>query len=171
MTTTTGIRVEPMTPGDWPAVRAIYEAGIATGDATFETSAPSWETWDADHRADCRLVARDASGRVVGWTALSPVSERCVYDGVAELSVYVAEDARGRGVGRALLAALIEASERAGIWTLQAGIEAENTASLVLHERSGFRRVGVRERVGRDATGRWRDVVLMERRSGVVGAD
>jgi phosphinothricin acetyltransferase len=163
------IRIEPMTPADWPAVRSIYEAGIATGNATFETAAPSWEAWNGAHRADCRLVARDGGGPVVGWTALSPVSDRCVYEGVVEESVYVAPEVRGRGVGRELLRAVIEASETAGIWTIQTGILVENAASLALHEGLGFRRVGIRKRIGRDATGRWRDVVFMERRSDRVG--
>lgn len=160
-----------MTPQDWPVIRAIYLEGIATGVATFEAQAPEWADWDRDHRADCRLVARDSDGGVAGWTAVSPVSGRCVYEGVVEESVYVAREARGRGVGRALLEALIEETERAGIWTVQAGIQAENEASIRLHEAVGFRRVGVRERLGRDAAGRWRDVVIMERRSAAVGAD
>jgi phosphinothricin acetyltransferase len=168
-TNTPPVRIEPMTPADWPAVRSIYEAGIETGVATFETAAPSWEAWNAAHRPDCRLVARNESGQVVGWTALTRVSERCVYEGVTEESIYIATAARGHGVGRALLAALVTASEAAGIWTLQAGIQAENEASLALHERAGFRRVGVRERIGRDATGQWRDVVLLERRSAITG--
>jgi phosphinothricin acetyltransferase len=163
------VTIEPMAVDDWPAVRRIYEEGIESGDATLETRAPEWSAWDRAHRADCRLVARDADGEVQGWVALAPVSSRRVYRGVAELSIYVAADARGSGVGRALLEALIEASEAAGIWTLQAGIQAENAASLALHERHGFRRVGVRERLGRDPSGRWRDVVLLERRSRVVG--
>jgi phosphinothricin acetyltransferase len=163
------VTIEPMAVDDWPAVRRIYEEGIASGDATLETRAPAWAAWDRAHRADCRLVARDADGEVHGWVALAPVSSRRVYAGVAELSIYVTADARGRGVGRALLEALIEASEAAGIWTLQAGIQAENAASLALHERCGFRRVGVRERLGRDPNGRWRDVVVLERRSTVIG--
>jgi phosphinothricin acetyltransferase len=158
-----------MTAADWPAVRVIYEAGIATGDATLETDAPAWEAWDAAHRTDCRLVATDDEGTILGWAALTPVSGRCVYEGVAEVSVYVAPEAQGRGVGRALLDELVRASERAGTWTLQAGVLVENAASLVLHERCGFRRIGVRERLGRDATGRWRDVALLERRSSIVG--
>jgi phosphinothricin acetyltransferase len=164
-----GITIGSLAASDWPAVRAIYDEGIATGVATFETGAPSWTAWDAAHRPDCRLVARTADGTVVGWVALTPVSDRRVYSGVAELSVYVSARARGQGVGRALLEALVVASEGAGIWTLQAGIQAENEASLVLHERCGFRRVGVHERLGRDAAGVWRDVVLLERRSSVVG--
>jgi phosphinothricin acetyltransferase len=161
--------IEPMRLGDAPAVLDIFGQGIATGVATFETVTPDWEHWDAGHRRDCRFVAR-LEGRIVGWTALSSYSTRAVYAGVAWESVYVDEAARGSGVGRALLAALIPASEAAGVWTLIAGVQIENTASLALHERAGFRRIGVQERVGRDATGAWRDVVLLERRSLVVGA-
>jgi L-amino acid N-acyltransferase YncA len=155
-------------PDDWPAVREIYLEGIATGNATFETGAPSWESWDAAHAAEPRLVARDAGGKVLGWAALTPVSDRCVYAGVGDLSVYVAADARGRGVGKALLQALAEASERTGIWTLQAGVFPENEASLALHRSCGFREVGRRERIGQ-RNGVWRDVVLLERRSRVAG--
>lgn len=162
------VAIEPLTPDDWPAVRRIYEEGIATGRATFETAAPDWEAWDEGHRADCRFVAR-RGGDVVGWIAVSRSSRRAVYRGVAEVSVYVAEDARMSGVGRALFDGLIRASEAAGIWTIQAGVQADNEASLALHERAGFRRVGVRERFGQDAMGQWRDVVLLERRSRVVG--
>lgn len=159
--------VRPMADADWDAVAAIYADGIATGDATFETTVPDPAAWDRDHLADGRLVAvRD--GAVVGWAALAPVSGRCVYGGVGETSVYVAPDARGSGVGRVLLDALVAASEAAGLWTLQAGIFPENGASLALHERCGFRVVGRRERLGR-LDGRWRDVVLLERRSSVVG--
>jgi phosphinothricin acetyltransferase len=158
-----------MEPGDWRGVRSIYEEGVATGDATFETEAPEWETWDRDHLDAGRLVARDGSA-VVGWAALSPVSDRCAYRGVAEVSVYVAAAARGRGVGRALLDALVAASEEAGIWTLQAGMFPENAASVALHEACGFRKVGVRERLGRLGD-RWRDVLMLERRSRRVGAD
>lgn len=161
------IEIEAMQPQDWPAVEAIYREGIATGAATFETEAPPWEVWNSSHRVDSRLVARQ-EGRVVGWAALTPVSGRCVYAGVAEVSVYVATAARGRGVGRALLEALVAASEAAGLWTLQAGILRENAASITLHERCGFRVVGVRERLGQ-LHGQWRDVILMERRSRVVG--
>jgi L-amino acid N-acyltransferase YncA len=158
-----------MAPADWDRVREIFEAGIGTGNATLETDAPDWAAWTASHLETGRLVARDADGRVIGWVALSPVSDRCVYEGVVWESVYVAEEARGRGVGRALLDATVAASEAAGIWTLQAGVLAENAASLALHERCGFRRVGVREQMGQDAAGRWRDVVLLERRSATVG--
>jgi L-amino acid N-acyltransferase YncA len=152
---------------DWDAVRAIYREGIATGNATFEADAPAWEAWDKCHLRACRLVAR-ADGRVMGWAALSPVSGRCVYAGVAEVSIYVAASARGQGIGQALLAALVEASEQAGLWTLQAGIFPENTASIALHRAHGFREVGRREHIGQ-MNGVWRDVVLMERRSQVVG--
>ena len=141
--------------------------GLATGNATFETEIPAWEAWDASHLAELRLVAV-LDGEVVGWTALSPVSERCVYAGVAEESVYVAAAARGRGVGRALLEELIRRSEEAGIWTIQTGIFPENEASLRLHERVGFRVVGVRERLGQ-RDGVWRDVVFLERRSALLG--
>lgn len=159
--------IEPMQSGDWPAVRTIYEQGIATGDATFETNAPGCEAWDTGHLPTCRLVSREGE-RTTGWAALSPVSSRCVYAGVAEVSVYVAADARGQGIGKVLLGVLIEASERAGVWTLQAGIFAENRASIALHESCGFRIVGRRERLGQ-LDGTWRDVLLLERRSPVVG--
>lgn len=161
--------IEEMRAGDWEAVRAIYSEGIATGDATFEREAPSWEHWDASHLKEARLVAR-AGQRLTGWAALSPVSSRCVYAGVAEVSVYVCAASRGEGVGRALLAALVEASERAGVWTLQAGIFPENAASVRLHLLCGFREVGRRERIGRMGE-RWRDTLLFERRSRVVGVD
>lgn len=163
---TTGIAVRPLLPGDWRAVRAIYEDGIRSGDATFEAAAPSWEEWDAAH-TELRLVA-ERGGSVVGWAALSPVSSRCSYRGVGEVSVYVAEGARGGGVGRVLLGRLVQASEQAGYWTLSAGIFPENEASLRLHAACGFRRVGVRERLG-ESNGVWRDVLLLERRSDVVG--
>ena len=162
-----GCEIAPMTGQDWPAVREIYLQGIATGNATFEQSAPEWREWDERHLPSCRLVAR-LEGRIVGWAALSPVSSRCVYGGVSEVSIYVAEDARGRGVGRQLLDALVNASEQNGIWTLQAGIFPENQASIKLHQETGFRIVGTRERLG-CMDGRWRDIVLMERRSVVVG--
>ena len=157
-----------MTPLDADAVLEIYGQGIATGDATFETEVPDWRRWNATHRQECRFVAQ-LEGSVVGWTALSSWSGRPVYSGVVWESVYVAAAVRGRGVGRALLEALIPASEAAGIWTLIAGVQIENETSLRLHEAVGFRRVGVHERLGRDATGRWRDVVILERRSVVTG--
>ncbi len=164
------IAIEALTEADWPAVKRIFEEGILTGSATLETDAPGWTEWDASHRSTCRLVAR-RRGEVVGWVALSAPPPRRVYAGVAWLSIYVAGSERRRGVGRALLEALIPASEAEGIWTLQAGVLADNRASLVLHERAGFRRIGVQERLGRDGKGRWRDVVLLERRSRVVGRD
>jgi L-amino acid N-acyltransferase YncA len=157
------VAIEPMRPEDWPAVRAIYVEGIATGVATFDTAAPDWPAWDAAHRPDCRLVAR-AAGEILGFVALTPWSAREVYAGVAWESIYIAAAQRGRGIGRALLKAVIDASDAAGIWTLMAGIQAENAPSIALHEAAGFRRIGVQERVGRDATGIWRDVVLLERR-------
>jgi phosphinothricin acetyltransferase len=156
-------RLEAMARTDWAEVRAIYVEGIATGDATFETEAPAWERWDATHRPGERFVAREG-GAILGWAALSAVSDRCVYGGVAEVSVYVAAAARGKGVGSALLRQLIEASEGASVWTLQAGIFPENRASVGLHERLGFRQVGRRERLGK-MNGVWRDVLLLERRS------
>lgn len=152
-----------MKTADWPSVRAIYLEGIATGNATFAQTAPEWPEWDAAHLAACRIIGAE-DDRVLGWAALSPYSSRCVYSGVAEVSVYVAESARGKGVGLELLRELADASERAGIWTLQAGIFPENEASVRLHARCGFRIVGTRERLGR-MNGRWRDVLLMERRS------
>ncbi|HWS88919.1 MAG TPA: GNAT family N-acetyltransferase [Pyrinomonadaceae bacterium] len=162
--------VERMLPRHWPEVRAVYLEGLATGDATFETEAPDWGRWDASHLRACRLVALAEGGRVAGWAALSPVSAREVYAGVAEVSVYVGADFRGRRVGRALLEALVRESEAEGIWTLQASIFPENVASVALHESCGFRPVGRRERVGK-LRGRWRDTVLLERRSRVAGAD
>jgi phosphinothricin acetyltransferase len=160
------LTVESMRASDWPAIGAIYAEGIATGNATFETETPDWLKWNAAHIDGCRFVAREA-GQVIGWAALSRVSSREVYAGVAEVSVYVAERARGRGVGLKLLQVLVAASEQAGFWTLQAGIFAENTASIRLHECCGFRIVGRREKIA-CLHGAWRDTVLMERRSAVV---
>lgn len=161
-------RIEVMSPEDWAAVIAIYEEGMATGVGTFETAAPSWEEWNAARLPHSRLVARGPA--VLGWAALSPVSKRSCYAGVAEVGVYVAESARGRGVGRALLKALVESSERHGIWTLQGATIATNAASIALQQRCGFRVVGVRERIGR-RDGVWHDTVLCERRSHRVGLD
>jgi len=163
----TAIEILPMTEQHWDAVAAIFAQGIATGNATFETSVPSWQEWDARHLSACRLVAI-REGEVLGWVALSPVSLRQVYRGVAEVSVYIAEQARGRQIGTALLAALIAESERNGIWTLQAVIHADNAISIHTHQKAGFRIVGTRQRIG-CLHGRWRDTVLMERRSKVVG--
>jgi phosphinothricin acetyltransferase len=159
--------INSLQPEDWDAMRVIYEAGIASGQATFETAAPEWEAWDAAHRPDCRLAARQ-EGQLIGWAALSPVSRRYVYRGVAEVSVYVAPEWHGRGVGKALLQALVVAAEEAGVWTLQATIFPENQASVALHLACGFRFVGRREALGQQH-GRWRDVVLLERRSAVTG--
>ncbi|MFP5261778.1 MAG: N-acetyltransferase family protein [Blastocatellia bacterium] len=161
--------IDTMRAYDWEQVREIYVEGITTGDATFETEAPGWDAWNRAHLSFGRLVARNA-GPVIGWAALSPVSGRRVYAGVAEVSVYVGEAMRGKGVGRRLLMRLIEESERAGIWTLQAGILPENRASLKLHKGCGFREVGRRERLGK-LNGVWRDVVVLERRSATVGTE
>lgn len=161
------VEIEALTARDWTAVERIFDEGIRSGDATFETSTPEWEKWDAGHLATCRLVAR-AGDDILGWAALSPVSVRRCFSGVAEVSLYIAGRARGRGVGTRLLSALIEASERAGVWSLQSLTFPENTASLALQQRHGFRVIGRRERIAcRD--GRWRDVVLLERRSTVAG--
>lgn len=162
------IRIESMSDADGPAVLEIYGQGIASGVATFETAVPEWRAWHATHRRACRFVAR-IDDRVVGWTALARYSSREVYAGVAWESVYVDAAVRGRGVGRALLQMLIPASEAVGVWTLIAGIQAENTPSLRLHEAVGFRRIGIQEGIGRDREGVWRDVVLMERRSRLIG--
>jgi L-amino acid N-acyltransferase YncA len=168
-TSTPDYVVVAMQPSDWEQVRAVYLEGIDTGDATFETDAPPWEQWNAAHLQQPRLVAR--CGKVIlGWAALSLVSSRCVYAGVAEVSIYVRQDSRGQRIGRALLAKLIAESEQEGIWTLQAGVFPENIASLRLHQSLGFRELGRRERVGK-MKGVWRDVVLLERRSNVAGMD
>ncbi|MFD7918148.1 GNAT family N-acetyltransferase [Streptomyces sp. NPDC059740] len=156
-----------MRPQHAEEVLAIYRFGIDEGDATFETTAPTWAQFDAAKLPEHRLVAHDPAGRVLGWTAVSAVSDRCAYTGVVEHSVYVHPDARGRGVATALLRALLASTDAAGIWTVQSGIFPENTASLTLHARVGFRVIGTRERIGRQHD-RWRDVVLVERRSPVV---
>jgi L-amino acid N-acyltransferase YncA len=161
------VAIEAMAAPDWPEVAEIYRRGLDTGQASFETSVPAYEQWDAAHLAVPRLVAR-VDGAVAGWAALSPVSDRCVYGGVAEDSVYVAPELGGRGIGRLLLSELVRRAEEVGIWTIQAGIFPENVASLALHERCGFRVVGRRERLGRHR-GAWRDVVLVERRSDAIG--
>ncbi len=163
------LKIAEMRPVDWAEVRAIYLEGIATGNATFETGAPPWEAWDAAHFAFARLVARDGD-TIGGWAALSPVSQRCVYGGVAEVSVYVSTARRQSGVGRRLLEALISESERKGIWTLQAGMFPENSGSLRLHRKLGFREVGRRERIGK-LNGEWRDTILLERRSALIGIE
>ena len=161
------VNVRTMATDDWPAVKSIYREGIDTGVATFETEIPEWEKWDESHLKHSRIVA-ERDDAVVGWAALSSVSDRCVYGGVAEVSIYVAEEARGKGIGRCLLNALVEASEKNGIWTLQAGIFVENEGSIILHEKCGFRIVGKRKKLG-CLNGDWKDVMLMERRSEVVG--
>jgi L-amino acid N-acyltransferase YncA len=158
-----------MRPSDWDETREIYLQGIAGGQATFETEAPSWESWDANHLAFARLVAREGE-RVIGWAVLSPVSARRAYAGVAEESVYVALDRQGMGAGRQLLEALISESEQNGIWTLQAVMFPENLASIALHRACGFREVGQRERISK-LNGVWRDTVLLERRSTRIGVD
>ena len=156
-----------MEPSDWPGVKTIYEQGIATKQATFETTGPSWEDWNANHLVDLRLVAEEGDV-LVGWAALSPVSRRACYAGVAEDSVYVADGARGRGVGTALLTRLLADADEAGFWTIQTSIFPENVASIALHERCGFRVVGTRERIAR-LDGTWRDTVLLERRGDLAG--
>lgn len=163
------IAMRQMVPEDWESVRSIYLEGLATGDATFETEAPSWEKWDESHLSVSRLVAVSPSENgVVGWAALARVSSRAVYGGVAEVSVYVTDNFRGKGIGKALLKQLIAASEQKGIWTLQASVFPENIASLALHKICGFREVGTRQRIG-IVNGVWRDTVLLERRSEMVG--
>jgi L-amino acid N-acyltransferase YncA len=161
-------RIDAMSPEDWPAVKAIYEEGMATGLGTFETASPSWDEWNAGRLPHSRLVARGTT--IFGWAALSPFSRRPCYRGVAEFGVYVAENARGKGVGRALLEALISSSEAHGIWTLQAATIAQNAASLALQQRCGFRLVGRRERIGK-RDGVWHDTILTERRSPRIGVD
>ena len=158
----------PLEQSHYPQVKEIYELGIATGNATFETKAPTWEEWDKSHMKKCRLVAVDENENVIGWAALSSVSSRCVYAGVAELSVYVHQNQQGKGIGKNLLEALIRESEKENIWTLQAGIFPENIASLKIHGQCGFRKVGYHEKIGK-MKNVWRDTVLLERRSKTVG--
>ena len=159
--------IEAMQNSDGAAVLRIYEEGILTRNATFEMQAPGWETWDANHLEECRFVAR-GDGEVFGWVALVPVSSRCVYAGVAEVSIYISEKGRGNGIGKALMQKVIEASESAGYWTLQAGVFPENEASVRLHKSCGFRELGIRERIGK-MDDEWRDVLILERRSEKVG--
>ncbi|RSK42171.1 GNAT family N-acetyltransferase [Hymenobacter perfusus] len=161
------LQLAPLTAARYPAVAAIYAEGIATGQATLNTEVPDWKAWDAAHLLHSRLVVLTAAGEVAGWAALTPVSGRCVYSGVAEVSVYVGANSRGQGVGLQLLRELVRQSEQQGIWTLQAGIIEENLPSLRLHEQAGFRLVGVREKLGQ-LHGQWRNVCLLERRSKVI---
>ena len=159
--------VRSFTEADFPSVRAIYQQGIDTGQATFETKTKDWQEWDSAYRTSPRLVA-EVDGEILGWGALAPVSGRCVYGGVAEVSLYIASTARGKGVGSTLLEALVAASEKEEIWTLQAGIFYENKVSIAVHRKCGFRIVGMREKLGKLGDS-WRDIVLLERRSRVVG--
>ena len=158
------LSIRSMTPEDWPAVARVYQEGMDTNLATFQTECPSWEEWNAAHLQQCRLVAV-VDDAVAGWAALSPYSSRSVYSGVAHLSIYISQEARGVGVGKALLTAMIAASEEAGFWTLQSGIMENNAASIALHNSCGFRLVGYREKIGQDRNGVWRNTLLMERRS------
>lgn len=163
------MKIRAMRPEDWPAVSEIYAEGIHTGIATLETTVPSYQSWDANHLGACRFVAiKDNS--LLGWVALSPVSGRCVYGGVAEVSIYIGQKSRGTGVGQQLLKHLIEQSEKEGFWTLQSGIFPENLASIKLHEKMGFRCIGKRERIAK-LHNKWKDNILFERRSPVVGID
>lgn len=161
--------VRYLLPSDWNAVASIYKEGIATGLATFEKNVPSWETWNTSHMELCRIVVEDEN-KVVGWAALTPVSDRCVYNGVAEISVYVAKGQRGKGIGSKLLEELIKLSEAEGIWTLQSGIFPENVPSIELHKKMGFRIVGFKEKIGK-LDGVWKDNCILERRSKIVGVD
>ncbi len=167
MSTATAVSITAMRPEHADQVLTIYQLGIDESNATFETTAPTWEVFDAAKLAEHRLVALDTGGRVLGWAATVPVSDRCAYAGVAEHSLYVHPDARRRGVGLTLLQSLLASTDTAGIWTVQSGIFPENTASLALHNRAGFRVIGTRKRIGRHH-GKWRDVVLVERRSPAV---
>jgi len=159
--------IQRLTQQDYPAVKRIYEQGLATGNSTFQTSAPEWEEWDSSHLATCRIVGMK-DNEVIGWAALTPVSGRCVYAGVAEVSVYVDQSFRGKGFGTTLLEALIRESEKNNVWTLQAGIFPENTSSIRIHEALGFRQIGYREKIGK-LNGVWRNTLLLERRSTVIG--
>ena len=164
------IEVREMIPDDWPAVREIYRQGIDSGDATFEREPPDWEAWHARRHPNCRLVA-ESDGTLIGFACVSPSSKRAVYSGVCEIMVYVAERNRGHGVGSLLMTAIVNATEAEGIWMLESSIFPDNVASIRAHERVGFRVVGTRERIGRFHDGRWRDTVLMERRSAVAGLE
>jgi phosphinothricin acetyltransferase len=164
------MKVREMIREDWGFVSEIYAAGIATGFATFEKQIPTYEAWDRAHLKACRMVVEDDESLLLGWAALSPVSSRCVYGGVAEVSIYIGPEHRGRGIGKLLMEALIASSEEMGLWTLQSGIFPENLGSIRLHEKTGFRYIGKRERVGK-LDGFWKDNLLFERRSETVGID
>jgi L-amino acid N-acyltransferase YncA len=164
-----GLLIEKMSVDSWNEVLRIYKSGIAGKNASFETQAPGWESWDKTHRQDCRIIAK-IEKKIVGWAALSNVSSRCVYNGIAEVSIYVDPDYQRQGVGNRLMEALIKESESNNIWTLQAGIFPENKGSMKLHQKHGFRIIGIRERIGK-MNNRWRDVALLERRSKVAGID
>lgn len=161
-------KIEEMMKEDWESVAKIYAEGISTGKATFQNDIPSWESWNNSHIESCRLVAR-LNNQILGWGALSPTSSRCVYAGVAEVSIYIREEYRGQNIGTAILTNLVKLSEEDGLWTLQSAIIKENTSSIALHKKCGFREIGVRERIGKMNNGKWHDVILMERRSKIVG--
>ena len=163
-------KIDEMTQFDWQQVACIYLEGINTGKATFQTEVPTWEEWNNGHVTSCRLVIRSGDN-ILGWGALSPTSSRCVYTGVAEVSIYIGEKYRGLGLGKVLLEDLVRLSEENGFWTLQSGIIKENSSSIILHEKCGFRELGIREKVAKMNCGKWHDVVLMERRSKIVGMD
>lgn len=164
------ISFRPMSEQDWPEVSKIYKQGIDTGKATFQTCIPDYSDWDASHIKECRFVAID-NNKIAGWVALSKVSSRCVYGGVAEVSIYIAQSSRGKSVGKSLLNHLVSESEKCGFWMLQSGIMEDNAASLALHDKCGFRKVGLREKIGKDCNGKWRSTVLMERRSKIAGIE
>lgn len=159
-----------MSKEDWPTIAEIYQLGIETGKATFQTEVPSFSQWDAEHIRQCRFVIK-VDGKIAGWAALSTVSSRYVYRGIAEVSIYIAPDYRSKGYGKTLLDHMVTESEKSGFWTLQSGIMEDNIASLKIHEKCGFRKIGLRERIGRDINGKWRSTILMERRSNTVGID
>lgn len=161
------ITIREMKKNDWEDVARIYKEGIETKKATFQQDVPEWSEWNREHMKSCRFVASNANGEIVGWAALSPVSTRCVYQGVAEVSVYVSPQIKGRGIGKELLLRMIDASEEAGIWTLQSSVISSNKPSIRLHEKCGFRLIGYREKIARDMDGIWKNIVLLERRSNI----
>ncbi|MFA9397871.1 MAG: N-acetyltransferase family protein [Clostridiaceae bacterium] len=161
-------KIESMKPGDWEQVKNIYLEGIKTNIATFQTEAPTWENWNNGHLNSCRLVAH-SENNILGWIALSPTSTRTCFKGVVEVSIYIGEKYKGQGIGTTLLTNLIKLSEENGIWTLYSAITKENTASISMHKKSGFREIGIREKIAKTGDGIWHDIVLMERRSKTVG--